>query len=73
MADDGSMDWVEAPASSVRIGDRVRHRGSEFVIARVDSRFLGRDDMICFIEDTSQRWHAYPARLEQIVLVFRGA
>ena len=50
MADTTSDDWVETPASSVRPGDRIRHRNSEFVVARVDERFLGRDEMICFID-----------------------
>jgi hypothetical protein len=27
----------------------------------VDAPFLGRDEMVCFIEDTPERWHAYPA------------
>ena len=47
---------------NVKIGDRVRHAGSEFDVARVDAPFLGRDEMVCFIEDNAERWHAYPAR-----------
>ena len=26
-----------------------------------DAPFLGRDEMVCLIEDTPTRWHAYPA------------
>ena len=60
MPDAGS--WPTAPASQVRPGDRIRHRGHEFTVARIDPRFLGRDEMICFIEDTPERWFAYPAQ-----------
>ena len=38
----------------------MRARGAEFTIARIDHPFLGRDEMVCLIEDTPVRWHAYP-------------
>jgi hypothetical protein len=59
MSDDTS--WRTAPAADVQPGDRVRMRGFEFTVARVDQRFLGRDEMLCLIEDTPDRWMAYPA------------
>jgi hypothetical protein len=62
---------AEVPASSVQPGQRIRHRDHEFVVARVDARFLGRDEMICFIEHTPARWHAYPAQRDQTVLLLR--
>ena len=43
------------------MGDVVRYAGQEFTVARVDAPFLGRDEMVCLIEDTPERWHAYPA------------
>jgi hypothetical protein len=55
-------EWTMVAVGEVQAGDMVRHRGFEFVVARVDSPFLGRDEMVCFIEDTPTRWHAYPAR-----------
>jgi len=69
MSDDETTDtgagglWVEVAVGDVRIGDRVRARGAEFTVARIDHPFLGRDEMVCLIEDTPQRWHAYPAVL----------
>jgi hypothetical protein len=64
-------EWTAVPASEVRPGERVRHRGQEFTLTRIDPRFLGRDDMVCLIEDTPERWHAYPARLDADVEVLR--
>jgi len=52
--------WKTTKVSDVKAGDRVRYRGSEFTVARVDAPFLGRDEMACLIEDTPDRWHAYP-------------
>jgi len=56
------MPWTRIGVDDVRPGDFVRLRsGAEFLVARVDSPFLGIDTMVCFIEDTPDRWHAYPA------------
>jgi hypothetical protein len=63
--------WVKVPVDDVRVGDHVRHRASEFDVARIDPRFMNRDEMVCFIEDTPERWHAYPARLGDEVEVLR--
>jgi hypothetical protein len=63
--------WTTIPARDVKVGDRIRHRGDEFDVARIDARFLGTDTMICFIEDTPERWRAYPAALETAVEVNR--
>jgi hypothetical protein len=57
---DMADNWKTVKMEEVQVGDRVRYRGSEFVVARVDDRFLGRDEMVCLIEDNPQRWHAYP-------------
>ena len=35
--------------------------GAIVTVARVDKPCLGRDEMVCLIEDTPDRWHAYPA------------
>ena len=64
--------WISVPVSDVRPGDRIRHpSGQEFEVARIDAPFLGRDDMVCFIEDTPTRWHAYPAAVAQPIDVLR--
>ena len=56
-------EWQTVTVDQLGVGDRVRFRGAEFEIARIDQRFLGRDSMVCLIEDTPARWHAYPAPL----------
>lgn len=64
MRHDGAMtNWEPVTVDDVRAGDHIRFRGQEFTVARVDPRFLGRDNMVCFIQDDPERWHAYPARL----------
>ena len=54
-------DWQPKKVEAVQPGDVVRYAGQEFTVARVDAPFLGRDEMVCLIEDTPERWHAYPA------------
>jgi hypothetical protein len=63
--------WTEVPVDEVTPGDRVKVHGFEFDVARIDSPFLGRAEMVCFIEDTPTRWHAYPAGRAQPVQVLR--
>lgn len=44
-------------------GDRVRVGGDggvEVTVSRVEPGFLGREDMIAFIEDTPERWLKVP-------------
>jgi hypothetical protein len=53
--------WKSIPVDDLQPGAEVRYAGHEFTIARIDSPFLGRDEMVCLIEDTPERWHAYPA------------
>jgi hypothetical protein len=56
-------EWQTVTVDQLAVGDRVRFRGSEFDVARIDANFLGRSAMVCLIEDTPSRWHAYPAQL----------
>jgi hypothetical protein len=53
--------WKTTSVDDVQAGDVLRYAGQEFTVARVDAPFLGRDEMVCLIEDTPTRWHAYPA------------
>ena len=54
--------WSTVTVNDIRPGDFVRlQSGHEFAVARIDSPFLGMDAMVCLIEDTPTRWHAYPA------------
>jgi hypothetical protein len=55
-------EWQSVTIDQLAVGDRVRYRGDEFEIARIDTAFLKIPTMVCLIEDTPQRWHAYPAQ-----------
>jgi hypothetical protein len=63
--------WTTISVADVRVGDRIRHRGEEFDVARIDSPFLGMDSMVCLIEDTAERWRAHPAAKSAEVEVSR--
>jgi hypothetical protein len=52
--------WKKVPASQVAAGDTVRLGSDEFVVARIEVPFLGRDELVAFIEDTPTRWHKQP-------------
>ena len=54
-------DWATATAGEVRSGDRIRLYGQELAVTRVDSPFLGRENMVLFVESTDDRWHCLPA------------
>jgi len=50
--------WTTVPAAEVRAGDRIRLKtGFEMLVSRIEPRFLGRDGLIAFIEDTPARWY----------------
>jgi hypothetical protein len=49
-------------ASEVRRGDRVRARsGTELTVTRIDEGFMGRPDMLAFVEDSDEQWFKMPA------------
>jgi hypothetical protein len=49
-------------ASEVRPGDRVRARsGTELTVTRIDEGFMGRPDMLAFVEDSDEQWFKMPA------------
>jgi hypothetical protein len=53
--------WKSVKATEVRPGDWVRTPdGTELEATRIESPFLGREGMLAFIEDTSQRWFKRP-------------
>jgi hypothetical protein len=61
-------------ASEVRLGDRVRARsGTELTITRIDEGFMGRPDMLAFVEDSDEQWFKMPAlRDGDVELVHRA-
>lgn len=53
--------WKTMPASDVEVGDRVRlESGAEVLVSRIEPKFMGMENMIALIEDTSTRWYKQP-------------
>jgi len=69
-----SADAATIPASEVRIGDRLRTRaGAELTVTRVDDAFMGREDMLAFVEDSEVQWLKMPALRSGDVELVRAA
>jgi hypothetical protein len=50
-------------ASEVRVGDRLRTRtGTELTVTRIDEGFMGRAEMLAFVEDSQTQWLKMAAR-----------
>lgn len=53
--------WKTVKAQDVKVGDTVRTRsGAVVVVSRVEAPFMGRSNMLAFIEDTPDRWFKQP-------------
>jgi hypothetical protein len=53
---------VTVSATEVRLGDRLRARsGAELTVTRIDTEFMGRADMLAFVEDSEEQWFKMPA------------
>lgn len=63
--------WRKITVADVVRGDRVRLGLREFDVARIESPFLGQTALVCLIEDTPTRWHAYPAGVTLEIEVLR--
>jgi hypothetical protein len=49
-------------ATEVRVGDRLRTRtGAELTVTRIDEGFMGRPEMLAFVEDSQAQWLKMPA------------
>ena len=49
-------------ATEVRLGDRLRARsGAELTVTRIDEDFMGRTNMLAFVEDSEEQWFKMPA------------
>jgi hypothetical protein len=61
-------------ATEVRVGDRVRARsGTELTVTRIDAGFMGRADMLAFVEDSEAQWFKLPAPSNGDVELVRSA
>lgn len=58
----------------MRVGDRLRARsGTELTVTRIDEEFMGRAEMLAFVEDSEEQWFKMPAlRDGEVELVRRG-
>ena len=65
-----TVGWQSVKASDVQPGQRVRTPdGTELIATRIERPFLGRENMLAFIEDTDVRWFKRPAQLDADVEV----
>jgi glutathione peroxidase len=63
-------EWLPKPAREVVPGDRVRlATGVEVTASRIDDQFLGREGLICLVEDSQTRWFAQPTQADAEVHV----
>jgi hypothetical protein len=63
--------WKLAKVAEVQSGDRVRTGdGSEIVATRIEAQFLGRENMIAFIEDTPEKWFKRPMTVDADIEIF---
>jgi hypothetical protein len=65
---------ITVKATEVRVGDRLRARsGMELTVTRIDEEFMGRAEMLAFVEDSEEQWFKMPAlRDGEVELVGRG-
>jgi glutathione peroxidase len=64
--------WETSRADTIRVGDRVRPReGFELTVTRIDTPFLGREQMLALIEATGERWLKVPVAADQLVAIRR--
>jgi hypothetical protein len=60
-------------AAEVRVGDRIRSRGLELTVTRIDVGMLGRDDLLAFVEDSEQQWLKLPVGVDGDVELLSSA
>jgi hypothetical protein len=59
-----SDEWTAGTAADVVAGNRVRARGHELIVSRIEPAFFGNPQMVAFIEDTPDRWLKLPVGLD---------
>jgi hypothetical protein len=65
---------AKIPVGEVRTGDRLRTRsGLELTVTRIDQAFMGRPDMVAFVEDSEAQWLKMPALRDSEVELVRRA
>lgn len=66
------MDWESVGVGEVRVGDEIKVRDHTLTVAHIEHTFLGRDEMMSFIEDSPERWLKVPVPKDSTVEVKRG-
>jgi glutathione peroxidase len=60
--------WQRTAVGEIRPDDRVRTAsGVELTVSRLELAFLGRDDLVCLVEDGPERWLAQPLAVDDEV------
>jgi hypothetical protein len=53
--------WKKVKADEVSVGDAIRTQaGNVVIVSRIENSFMGRPNMLAFIEDTPDRWFKQP-------------
>lgn len=53
--------WKSTAVDEVRAGDEIRlESGRRLVVSRIEAPFMGRSEMIAFIQDTPEGWFKQP-------------
>jgi hypothetical protein len=65
-----SESWKKVKAGEVKAGDAIRTQTGDVVtVSRIESSFMGRPNMLAFIEDTADRWFKQPMMADSEVEV----
>lgn len=68
-----SETWKTVKARDVEAGDTVRTQtGAVVLVSRVEASFMGRSNMVAFIEDTADRWFKQPMMSDSDVEIRTG-
>jgi hypothetical protein len=60
-------------AQEVQVGDHLfSPSGHELTVTRIDSEFMGRPDLLAFVEDSDSQWLKLPLPTDAEVEVVRG-
>jgi hypothetical protein len=69
-----SESWKVVRADQVSVGDEVRTSTGDVVfVSRIETTFLGRANMLAFIEDTADRWYKRPVAVDADVEIRTSA
>lgn len=65
-----SESWSTIRADEVAVGNVIRtSTGDVVIVSRIETSFLGRPQLLAFIEDTPDRWYKRPVAVDAEVEV----